>query len=158
MIEAFVTIHEKRRDINLVITGENKRIRENLEELIRKFNLKESVIFTGYVDDKTLTTIIKSALLVCYPTLSEGFGFPVLEGFGAGVPVISSNTSAIPEIAGKAALLINPESTLEISNAIQKVLSGKSLAQNMILKGKSRYNEFSWEKSINEYIDLYNNI
>jgi len=158
LIEAFASVHINHTEIKLVITGENKIMQEKLNDLIAKLKLGSFVIFTGYVDDKTLTTIIKKAILICYPTLSEGFGFPVLEGFGAGIPVISSNVSAIPEIAGEAALLINPESPDSISKAIEKILSNPRLVNSMISKGKRTYNKFNWEKSADEYIDLYNSI
>jgi glycosyltransferase involved in cell wall biosynthesis len=158
LLEAFALVHKKHDEVKLVITGENKRIRQNLEELIIKLNLKKTVVFTGYVDEASLNAIIKSALLICYPTLSEGFGFPLLEGFEAGVPVISSNTSSIPEIAGNAAILLDPESVTEIASAMEKVLSDQKLAAQMVSKGKEQYNKFSWGKSVDEYLDLYNSI
>jgi|SRR3989344_1159718 len=158
LIEAFALVHKKHGEIKLVITGENKRMKEDLERLIEKLNLGNSVIFTGYLDDATLSAVIKSARLICYPTLSEGFGFPVLEGFGNQVPVISSNISSIPEVAGNAAILINPESVNEIANAVGKVLDNPEQAHEMVLKGKAQYNKFSWEKCVNEYLDLYNHI
>jgi glycosyltransferase involved in cell wall biosynthesis len=157
LVEAFEIVHRNNNEINLVITGDNKRIRAQLDKLVSKLNLEKCVIFIGYVNEETLGAIIKNAQLVCYPTLSEGFGFPILEAFGAGTPVISSNTSSIPEIAGKAALLVDPENVEEISNAIEKVLGNINLQKDMVKKGKAEYNRFSWEKCINEYLDLYNN-
>jgi glycosyltransferase involved in cell wall biosynthesis len=158
LIEAFAEVHIKHSEINLVITGDNKRIRKELEGLIKKLNLGTSVIFTGYVNDLVLNSIIKNALMICYPTLSEGFGFPVLEGFGAGIPVISSNTSSIPEVAGNAGLLINPESVNAISEAIEKVLMNKEIRKTMVLKGKQQYNRFNWQKTGHDSLALYNSI
>jgi len=158
LIEAFAVVHKRYGEIKLVITGENKRMRENLEKLVGKLNLEKSVVFTGYLDDTTLSAVIKSARILCYPTLSEGFGFPVLEGFGAGIPVISSNISSIPEVAGNSALLINPESVSEIANAMEKVIGNSKLAKKMVLKGKAQYNKFNWKKSVDEYLNLYNHI
>lgn len=158
LIKSFAIINNHDRKIKLVITGENKRIRLQLEKLIEKLGLSKSVIFTGYVNDDVLSAIIKNSSLVCYPTLSEGFGFPVLEGFAANVPVISSNISSIPEVAGDAALLINPKSVINISNSIEKVLWDIKLRKLMVTKGKTQYNKFDWNKTANEYIDLYHNI
>jgi glycosyltransferase involved in cell wall biosynthesis len=158
LVEAFVLVHRKYKEVKLVITGDNKRIRKELSTQISYLGLDGSVIFTGYVDDKVLNTIIKSAKLICYPTLSEGFGFPVLEGYGAGVPVVSSNTSSIPEVAGEAAILINPKNVYEIAMAIESILQNPVLVKEMVSKGKARYNEFSWEKSVNEHINLYNHL
>lgn len=158
LIEAFALVHKKHDEIELVITGGNKRIRDQLDQIIEDLKLGDSVVFTGYVDDKALGAIIKSATLICYPTLSEGFGFPVLEGFGAGVPVISSNTSSLPEVADGAAILINPKKINEIAGAIEKVLRRDKSISEMVLKGKARYNMFSWKKSADEYLSLYKSV
>ena len=158
LIKAFAVVHKRVEDIKLVITGENKRIKHNLEILIKKYNLSDSVIFTGYVDDKTLTAIIKSAILVCYPTLSEGFGFPILEAFSLGIPVISSGTSSIPEIADGAAILVNPKDSRMVAGAILKVLNDNKLVSKLEKLGLERVKSFSWEKTTNEYLDLYHNI
>ncbi len=158
LIDAFNIFHKKYPDVKLVIMGKNKRIRDELNLQIGKLKIDKSIIFPGYVDEKTLWAIIKNALGICYPTLSEGFGFPILEGFGARVPVISSKTSAIPEIAGKAALLINPKNRHEIVNALEKVLNDKKLRQKMILEGQKEYHRFDWKKAANEYLNLYNGI
>ncbi|MCX6704862.1 MAG: glycosyltransferase family 1 protein, partial [Candidatus Woesebacteria bacterium] len=158
LIKAFALVNIKHPDIKLVITGRNLRMKKGLDILVKKMNLQKQVVFVGYVDDGTFAALVKSAVMICYPTLSEGFGFSILEGFGAGVPVISSNTSSIPEIASDAAILVNPESITEIKSATEKVLSDPKLVQKMVLKGREQYNKFSWEKTVNEYLDLYNHI
>lgn len=158
LIESFRLVRKQNKDLYLVITGENKLLRSRLQKFVLDLHLEEYVIFTGYVDEKILGALIKNASLVCYPSLSEGFGFPILEAFCLGVPVVSSQTSSIPEIAEKAAILINPRSTIQISNAIIRVLEDKRLAKRMVLMGKIRYTDFSWENAINEYLSLYNSI
>jgi glycosyltransferase involved in cell wall biosynthesis len=110
------------------------------------------------VDAKTLVAIIKSAALICYPTLLEGFGFPILEAFSFGIPVISSNTSSIPEIAKDAAILVNPKDANLIADAILRVLNDNKLASKLNKLGLERVKIFSWEKTANEYLDLYNSI
>ncbi len=158
LIEAFALVHKNHNEISLVITGENTRMRVTLNHLVKKLKLENSVIFTGYLGDETLNIVIRNATLVCYPTLSEGFGFPILEAFETGIPVVSSSTSSIPEVAGEAALLVNPNSVDAISGAMEKILNDSELAKNIVLKGKARYKEFSWKESADEYIDLYNSI
>lgn len=158
LIEAFAKVYINHPQLNLVITGENKRIKADLTKLISKLKLDGSVIFTGYVDDRTLTAIIKNALMECYPTLSEGFGFPILECFALRIPVISSNTSAIPEASGMGAILIDPYNVSQISEAMEKVLTDTKLRNNMVIKGISQYNRFNWKKTANEYLSLYNSI
>lgn len=158
LIEAFAVINLKFPKLKLVITGENPRARAALNLQVKKLGLKKSVIFTGYVDDNNLGAIINSAKLICYPTLSEGFGFPVLEGFAAGVPVVTSKTSSIPEVADNAAILVDPEDVAEIIEAIGKVLENQKVRKDLVLMGKIQYNKFSWENAINEYLNLYNRI
>ena len=158
LIEAYQVIHKKYPDVYLVITSENSRMKKDLETLTNKRGLSKFVLFTGYVDDKSLTSIVRSSFMVCYPTLSEGFGFPILEGFGNGVPVVSSNTSSLPEVSGSAALLVNPKNVGEIAGAMEKILTDKKLRDRMVLKGKGQYNMFSWAKTAHEYLDLYNHI
>ncbi len=156
LIYAFCLVHKKFSKLKLVVTGENLRIKKQLENLVKKLKLTDSVVFTGYIDNPTLSALIKSAELICYPTHSEGFGFPVLEGFSHGVPVVSSNTSAIPEIAGNAAILIDPNNKVEIAQAITKVLESNKLKNELIKRGKKRIKDFDWNKSANEYVNLYN--
>jgi len=158
LIDSFLLVNQKYPKMKLVITGKNDRIQNILQKQIAKLGLTDSVIFTGYITDEKLGAAIKSSKLVCYPTLSEGFGFPILEAFGYGVPVITSNTSAIPEIAGSAAILVDPKNVDELSNAINEGLVNHNLRQKMISEGKKRYNMFNWEKTANEYISLYNSL
>jgi len=155
LIKAFSSVISEISNIKLVITGKNIRIRKNLEVLVNKLGLTGNVLFTGYVNNKTLQAIIKSATLICYPTLSEGFGFPIIEAFSQGVPVISSNTSSIPEIAKDAALLVNPRNEKEIAEAILNLLNDKNLVEILIKKGYKRADDFSWEKAAIKYLSLY---
>lgn len=149
LIKAFVLVHKEFPDLKLVITGKNPYL---------KLKHDDSVIFTGYVDEKTLWALIKNAFCICYPSLTEGFGMPVLEGFKSGVPVICSNTTSLPEIAGDAALLVNPLKEKEIARAIIKVLSDEKLAQSMIEKGKKIAEKFTWEKTIEKTLEIYKSL
>jgi glycosyltransferase involved in cell wall biosynthesis len=155
LIKSFAAVHKDFPGLKLIITGNNPKYIEELLGLIKSLGLQKSVVFVGYVDDKELATLIKNAKCVCYPSLIEGFGFPVVEAFSLGVPVVSSNTSSIPEIAGKAAVLVNPKNTREISNAIISVLKGNKLRQVLIKAGYEQVKKFSWKISINKYLDLY---
>lgn len=158
LIKAFALVVAKHKNIKLVITGRNPTIRKKLDILVNRLGLNGKVIFPGYLKDSVFDAVLREALIICYPSLSEGFGFSILEGFAAGVPVISSNTTSMPEIAGKAALLVDPNNVNEIAGAIEKLLVDKKLRENMVLKGKAQYNKFSWRKTANEYIRLYNSI
>jgi alpha-1,3-rhamnosyl/mannosyltransferase len=85
----------------------------------------------------------------------EGFGSPVLEGFAAGIPVVSSNTTSIPEIAEDAAILVDPYDIFEIAQGVTKILANKTLEERLVIKGKRIVWKYNWERAANEYIDLY---
>jgi glycosyltransferase involved in cell wall biosynthesis len=117
--------------------------------------LRKDIIMLGYVPNSELPSIINLCELVLYPSLRESFGIPILEGMACGVPVITSNTSSMPEIAGDAAILINPENPQEIADAISKVLNNSSLKSELSEKGIQRSAMFSWRSMAEKYLKLY---
>lgn len=158
LLKAFTIVHKKLPKLKLVITGENKGQIGELKDLTRKFKLESVVVFCGYVSDVEMATLLKYAKCLCYPSLMEGFGFPVLEAFNSGVPVVSSNTSSIPEIADNAAILVDPKDEKKIAEATTRVVKDDRLADNLRKLGFARVKKFTWAKAANEYIDLYNSI
>lgn len=158
LVSSFAIVHKKRHELKLIITGQNKTIIPKLKELVSKLHLQQVVIFVGYVDDSKLASLIRYTKCLCYPSLNEGFGFPILEAFSYGVPVISSNTSSIPEIAKNASILVNPKNEKQIAGAILEVLKDNKLANKLRRLGLERVKEFSWGKAANEYLDLYNSL
>lgn len=100
-----------------------------------------------------LPEYIGSAEALCYVSLFEGFGIPILEGFEAGVPVITSNVSSMPEVAGDAALLVDPQDPESIGSAMQQLAEDPSLGKNLIRKGQQRLSKFSWERTANILYD-----
>lgn len=110
------------------------------------------------VKDEELHALLQSARALVYPSLYEGFGLPVLEGFAAGLPVISSNTTSIPEVAGDAAMLVNPNQTEEISAAMQRLAEDDALAADMAERGRKRVEEFSWAVCARQTLDVYRNL
>lgn len=116
--------------------------------------LKKHVIFTGYVSNQDVANIYANASLFIYASLCEGFGLPVLEAMQCGVPVITSNTSSMPEVAGDACILIDPYDITQLEGAITKVLSDEALQKSMIEKGIARSKIFSWEKCAREILDI----
>lgn len=115
--------------------------------------LQEKVIFTGYVSNEEVKHIYANATLFIYASLCEGFGIPVLEAMQSGIPVITSNVSSMPEVAGDACELVNPLDIEQLKAAIVKVLSSKELQEEMSLKGLERARLFSWEKCAKEVLD-----
>jgi glycosyltransferase involved in cell wall biosynthesis len=146
---------KQKTDLKLVITGENGAMEGGLRKEIKILGISDKVIFPGYVDEKELWSLIRQASCICYPSLIEGFGGPVLEGFAGETPVITANTSSLIEVAGEGALLVDPEDEKEIAEAIIKVISDKETRDKLIEKGKERLKDFSWEKTGKETVDVY---
>lgn len=118
---------------------------------------RNEIHLTGYVPNRELPAIINQASLFLYPSLRESFGIPILEGMRCGVPVITSNTSSMPEVAGDAAELVDPANPSQIVNAIVKILNNSTYKDELIIKGFQRASLFSWRKMAQEYHNLYLN-
>jgi len=117
------------------------------KEIINSLNLTNKVIYTGIECENKLITLYKNALCFVFPSLYEGFGFPILEAFQCGCPLVCSNTSSFPEVAGEAACYFDPYDTESIKDAINKVLYNENLKQEMIIKGFLKTEKFSWEST-----------
>jgi len=117
--------------------------------------LADDVVFTGFVGDESLPAVYAGASALVFPSLYEGFGYPPLEAMACGTPVIASNVSSLPEVAGPAAVLIPPEDAEAIAGAIVRVLNSPGLADELRLAGRKRVQQFSRERMGREYIDVY---
>jgi glycosyltransferase involved in cell wall biosynthesis len=108
---------------------------------------KKDIVFTGYIPNADVPKLTASAFAVVYTSLFEGFGLPILEAMNCDVPVITSNVSSMPEVAGDAALLVNPESVSEITKAMQFLVENPELRFELIDKGRIQREKFSWDKT-----------
>lgn len=113
------------------------------------------IIFTGVVPEDHLLVLLSGAMVSLYPSLYEGFGLPVLESMACGIPVITSNRGSLPEVAGGAALIVNPEDVDEMAVAIIALLKDESLQQRLKVLGKRRASEFTWKKAAEATLSLY---
>ena len=131
---------------------------DNLKIILAEIDasdLYEHIVLTGYIPDEDLPIIYHLAALFLFPSLREGFGIPIIEAMACGVPVITSNTSSMPEVAGDAAHLINPNNKEEITNGIMKILSDGNYKNGLIEKGLKRYKLFTWGFMARQVLDLY---
>lgn len=138
----------------LILAGKKGWYYEGLFELVERWNLQEKVIFTGYVTEEEKYNLMRNAECFCYISRYEGFGLPILEAMSVGTPVVTSNVSCLPEIAGNVAKLVNPDDVNDISDSIWQILSDRSLADVMSGRGVERVKEFSWEKAAREIYQL----
>jgi glycosyltransferase involved in cell wall biosynthesis len=162
LIEAFAKLAQKHQVLKLVMTGKPDPLYPEAQQKVEELGLSQSVVFPGLVSEEELIALYNLATAYVFPSLYEGFGLPVLEAMQCGTPVIASNTSSIPEIAGKSkdgtpnAILFNPEEPEDMAEKIDQVLTDPNLQIKLIEKGLSRAKDFSWEKMTKEILALYN--
>ena len=125
---------------------------------INHSELRSDIVMTGYVPNAEMPAIINQCKVFLYPSLRESFGIPILEGMACGVPVITSNTSSMPEIAGDAAAIVDPLKPEQIVEAIKKIVSDEPYCKALCEKGMLRSNDFSWKRMAEKYLDLYKEV
>jgi glycosyltransferase involved in cell wall biosynthesis len=142
-------------DLALVIAGGNGWGREDYLAAVETLGLRDRVRFTGFVEDDLLPELYRGALLFVYPSLYEGFGLPVLEAMACGTPVITSNRASLPEVAGDAALLVDPTRPEALAAAMTSIISNGELRQGLRAKGLARARAFTWDGVAEQTVAIY---
>jgi glycosyltransferase involved in cell wall biosynthesis len=156
ILEAFDRFRrEVRDDVKLVLAGRRTPTSVGIDETIARLQLREHVIEPGYVDDEDLPVLYNAAEMFVFPSLWEGFGIPVIEAMACGTPVVTSNVSALPEVAGDAALLVDPYRVDDIAAAMHRVYSDAGLRAELRDRGLRRARLFSWTRTARETLDAY---
>ena len=157
LIKAFYMIKNKNIKHKLVIAG-MKRGDKRVFEMIDQLNLLNEVIFTGYLPKEDLPRLYNAADLFVYPSFYEGFGLPPLEAMSCGCPVITSNTSSLPEVVGDAGIMIDPYDINGLSMKMYEILTNDDLREELKRKGLKRAKLFSWEKTAVETLKVYKEV
>jgi glycosyltransferase involved in cell wall biosynthesis len=152
------TTTEKNFNYKLMMAGKRGWLANEYKQLVKDLGIEKEVIFTGYIVGDNLSPLFAQADFFVMPSLYEGFGTTVLEALVTGVPVISSNVSSIPEIAGDAAKLVNPLDTKEITEAMLEFSQNEELKDSLREKGKKQAEKFNWEKTARETLELYGSL
>src|SRR5207249_747815 len=126
-----------------------------LRRAVHHHQLHEYVRFLGYLPEETLAVMYRLAAVFVFPSLYEGFGLPPLEAMASGTPVVTSNLSSLPEVAGDAAVLVDPYDPHAIAEGIHRVLTDETLRRTLRLKGVARAGQFSWEQSVRRIRQIY---
>lgn len=153
LVEAFAHVGDK--GIKLVLAGGRGWLYDDLLARIEELDLGEEVIFPGYVLGQELPLWYNAATALAYPSLYEGFGLPVLEAQACGTPVLTSNTSSLPEAAGDAALTVDPYHVDAIAEGLNRLLVDEPLRQGLRERGLARVREFAWLRTAEETVRVY---
>jgi glycosyltransferase involved in cell wall biosynthesis len=138
----------------LVIVGRKAWMNQELEDFYEKMQFKKEVIWIEKIERADLIQLMQQSFGLVYPSLFEGFGIPIIEAMSLGIPVICSNVSAMPEVAGNAALLVQPDNTIEIAAAMNELIINDVLRNDLIAKGKIRATYFDWNTSAEKVVDI----
>jgi glycosyltransferase involved in cell wall biosynthesis len=148
LVKAFALFKaESGSDLKLLLAGRHYWGITDIYKAIKDAKLEGEVIFTGRLADEDMAAVLGSALALTFVPYYEGFGIPLVEAMQAGVPIITSKVTSLPEVAADAALLVNPLDPEEIKNAMMRIYQDNSLRKDLIEKGFLQKNQFSWEKS-----------
>lgn len=147
-----------RREAPLVVVGNPGWESPDLVNGLRSGAYGPCVRWVGRVSDDDLLALMQSALGLVYPSLYEGFGLPVLEAFAAGLPVVTSNTTALPETAGDAALLVDPMDVDRIAEAMERLATDTTLAATLRRAGRERARTFTWDRTTDRTVDVYRHV
>ena len=154
LIHAWADLHETvRREWQLLIVGLDWRAQTVVQDLVEQSDLQDSVVVHGFAAEEDLPALQRGASALAYPSLSEGFGLPILDAWAAGTAVLSSNTTSIPEIAGDAALLVDPTDTAAIAEGLEQLTAFASLRAELVARGRRRVQQFTWHATAHRFID-----
>ena len=142
----------------LVLVGDSVHRFGNMAATIAQCGVEGRVICPGRLSIEDITRLYSHADLFVFPSLYEGFGMPVLEAMACGAPVITSNRSALPEVAGEAALLVNPENDDELAEAMVRILRDTPLRESLRAKGFERAKQFTWERAARQTVAVYREV
>ena len=157
LVRTFNIVREK-IPAKLVLIGKLDPNYTELIETIDKSPRKRDIVMPGFVSDEDLSAWYKLSTCYAFPSLYEGFGLPALEAMQAGLPVVTSDRSSLPEVCQEAALYFDPENTDDMANKIKKVLQNQDIRNDLIEKGKIQTAKFSWRKTAEEALKIFKSV
>jgi glycosyltransferase involved in cell wall biosynthesis len=159
LIEAFHIVRNRGLDhLKLVIIGDEVSKYTALRRAVHRHQLHQYVRFLGYMPEQTLAVMYRLAGVFVFPSLYEGFGLPPLEAMASGTPVVTSNVSSLPEVAGDAAVLVDPHDPHAIADGMHRVLTDERLRRELRKKGLDRARQFSWKQAAERVLDIYGQV
>jgi glycosyltransferase involved in cell wall biosynthesis len=154
LVEAYASLCQHRAAPPLVIAGKRGWLYNGLFARVEALGLATRVLFPGYLAQDDLPALLSGAIAFLMPSLYEGFGLPVLEAMACDTPVICSDVSSLPEVAGDAALLVDPLDTSAMVDAVDRLLTRPELRSELVQRGRAQVARFSWNKAADQVIDI----
>ena len=164
LVEAFAVLrgelqdHPRFQNLRLIIIGDEIARHPTLRHAVIQSRVEDCVRFLGFVPIETLRAFYQTASAFVFPSLYEGFGLPPLEAMACGTPVVCSSVSSLPEVVGKAAVIVNPENVFDIARGVREVLLDEELRARLIAEGIQNARHFSWERTAAEVLQAYEEI
>lgn len=158
LVRAFRLVCQKMCDVQLILIGKREYPYLDVEGLVQELGLSEQIILAGYSHDDDLPLLYNAADLFIYPSSYEGFGLPPLEAMACETPVITARNSSLPEVAGDAALFVDPLNLEEMADAMYQVLTNERLRRDMVGKGALQAQKFSWEQTAKKTLAVYQSL
>lgn len=159
VLKAFAPLAAVHADLRCVIVGRDPgSYHPTLDRLVRELGIGDRVVFTGYLPEEELIALYAAATGFVFPSFSEGFGLPIVEAMAAGAPVITSNRSVMPEVAGDAALLVDPADVSSIREAMSCLLGSERLRSDLTRRGRARAARRSWDEVARETLSVYETV
>ena len=156
LVQAISLLQKKYRSAcKLVLCGQPGWGHDALLAALKAYDLQRDVLILGYVPAADLPALYRAASLLVYPSLFEGFGFPLVEAMSCGCPIVCSNVTSLPELAGDAAVLVNPYDVEGLADAMWRMLSDRDLRADLVARGLARAGHFSWEQAARQTIQVY---
>jgi glycosyltransferase involved in cell wall biosynthesis len=155
LVSAFASICDRHPGLLLAIAGMHGWMHDDLMATVQHLNLEERVVFTGFIPEAEKPYLISAAKVFAYPSLYEGFGIPVLEALACGTPTVTSNVSSLPEVAGNAALTVDPYNVTDLAEALEKLLSDDSLRDRLARESLLQAAKFTWTKTAAMTLEVY---
>jgi glycosyltransferase involved in cell wall biosynthesis len=152
-----LTFREKNFKHKLVLLGFEGKDQKNIEDLVTRRDLRNRVLFTGWVNPNLVPIFYQEADLFVFPSLYEGFGLPPIEAMASGTPIVASNYSCIPEVIKDSGLLVDSKKPEKLAGAMNKLLKDEKLRNSLVRKARRRVETFSWENFGKEIINVYCN-
>jgi glycosyltransferase involved in cell wall biosynthesis len=154
VIEAWALMnHQLRQHWQLVVVGLDEKTELKIRKQVNNLGIQNSVNLNGFIPEEDIAPLLSGAEILAFPSLSEGFGLPILDAFEAHTAVLTSDVTSLPEVAGEAGLLVDPEDSVCISNGLSRLIKDRSYRNDLIQAGLNRLKQYTWQATTQRFLE-----